>query len=217
MQLIILGAPGAGKGTLAQNINKYREFSHISTGDLFRKNIKCKTELGRLASQYIEKGQLVPDEVTADLISDELKQVSEDFILDGYPRNLVQAEILDRILNDLNIHLTACVYLDIDPEVVVRRLENRVVCPDCGATYNLVLAKTKKEGICDQCGGELIHRPDDNKETIEKRFQIYEKETKPLIQYYEAKGKLMTVNCNEGVLTKLDQLWEELVLKEHEQ
>lgn len=217
MQLIILGAPGAGKGTLAQNINQYREFNHISTGDLFRKNIKCKTELGCLASKYIEKGQLVPDEVTADLILDELKQVGEDFILDGYPRNIAQAEILDRILKDLDIELTACVYLDIDPEVVVKRLENRVVCPDCGATYNLVLAKTKTEGICDQCGGELIHRPDDNQETIEKRFQIYEKETKPLIQYYKAKNKLLTVNCNEDILTKLDQLWEKLLLRENEE
>lgn len=215
MQLIILGAPGAGKGTLAQNIHEYKEFTHISTGDLFRKHIKLKTDLGKLASSYIEKGQLVPDEVTAELIINELEHVKEDFILDGYPRNLSQAKTLEKILSDLNIDLTACVYLDIDPDVVVHRLENRVVCPDCGATYNLVIAKTQKEGICDNCGGNLIHRPDDNRETIEKRFAVYEKETKPLIQFYDEKGKLITVNCDQGVLTQLDCLWEQLSKREN--
>ncbi|MGB4609269.1 MAG: adenylate kinase [Saccharofermentanales bacterium] len=214
MQLIIFGAPGAGKGTMAQNIQKYKQFSHISTGDLFRRHIKEKTDLGKLASEYIEKGLLVPDEVTGDLIRHELNMIRNDFILDGFPRNIPQAEALDKILQDFEIKLTACVHLEIDPEIVIERLVNRMSCQDCGAPYNLVIKKPKVENVCDDCGGKLVRRADDNEETIRHRFATYREETSPLIDYYEKQGLLMTVNCNEGILTKLDQVWEDLVALE---
>ncbi|NLM18497.1 MAG: adenylate kinase [Clostridiaceae bacterium] len=214
MQLIIFGAPGAGKGTMAQNIQKYKQFSHISTGDLFRRHIKEKTDLGKLASDYIEKGLLVPDEVTEKLIRHELDMIRSDFILDGFPRNIPQAEALDRILQDFDIKLTACVHLEIDPEIVIERLVNRMSCQDCGAPYNLVIKKPKVENVCDECGGKLTQRADDNEETIRHRFETYRAETEPLARYYENKGLLMTVNCNEGILTKLDQVWEDLAALE---
>lgn len=212
MQIILLGAPGSGKGTLAQTMQHEKGLTQISTGNLFRKHIKNQTELGRLASDYISKGQLVPDEVTDKLIKNELQQIKADFILDGYPRNLKQAQALDDMLKELSIPLTACVYLQIDQEVIVRRLVNRVVCKDCGATYNLLSAKPKEAGKCDFCGGKVVSREDDNAETIRERFVVYQKETAPLIDYYKQKGKLITVDCNEGegVLSELKRLYQQL-------
>lgn len=214
MQLIVIGAPGSGKGTLAQNIQKFKKITHISTGDLFRRHINQQTDLGKLASGYIDKGLLVPDKVTDDLIRHELEIIRTDFILDGFPRNTVQAKELDTIMQDLDISLTACVHLEIDPKIVIKRLINRRSCEDCGAPFNLVMGPPKVDGICDFCGGKLIQRADDNEETINHRFEVYRAETAPLIKYYGEQGLLITVNCDQGVLTKLEELWEELLIRD---
>ncbi len=212
MQLILLGAPGSGKGTLAQTMQQDKGFTHISTGNLFRRHIKNQTELGKLASGYIEQGQLVPDSVTDKLIMHELEQHPDNFILDGYPRNLEQASALDKMLKQLDISLTACVYLDVDPDLIVKRLLNRVVCKDCGATFNLLTAKPKKDGICDFCGGQVLPRSDDQEETVRERFNVYNQETAPLVDYYQKQKKLITLDCNhgEGVLSLLHELYSDL-------
>lgn len=217
MQLIIFGAPGAGKGTLAQNIKKYKNHKHISTGDLFRKHIKNQTELGKIASSYIDAGELVPDEVTDDLIYSELELIKKDFILDGYPRNIHQAQRLDEILEELEIPLTACVYLSIDKNVIVDRLLYRVVCQNCGFTYNLKIAPTKVEGICDNCGGELSHRKDDSSDVIIHRIETYEKETAPVINFYEEKNSLVSIDCSKyDLIDNFEDVWQTLLKKEVE-
>lgn len=214
MQLIILGAPGAGKGTLAKNIQQYKKLTHISTGDLFRKHIKQQTDLGKLAVRYIDQGLLVPDEITDDLIEHELDLIRSDFVLDGFPRNISQAEELDRIMKKFDIKLTACVHLDIDPDIVIERLVNRRSCLDCGAPYNLIMAPPKVENVCDKCGGKLVKRADDNEDTINHRFETYRQETEPLVSFYQDKGLLIEVNCDRGILTELDNLWQDLLVRE---
>jgi len=199
MQIVLLGAPGSGKGTLAADLVKMYGLPHISTGDIFRQNIKGKTPLGLTASEYISKGELVPDEVTIAMVADRLAQPScaNGFMLDGFPRTVAQAEALTAILANLGQTLTAVLNLEVKEETIIERLSSRRVCADCGRGYNIVSIPSKVAGICDDCGGQLIQRDDDKPETIKNRLQTYRRQTEPLIGYYQEQGLLVTID-NEG-------------------
>lgn len=196
MIIIMLGAPGTGKGTVAGMLQEKIGIKQVSTGDIFRKNIKEGTELGILAEKYIEKGQLVPDEVTIKIVEDRLNQkdVQEGVILDGFPRTVKQAEELDKILLAKGQKVDKVINLETPDEEIIERIVNRRVCSnqECKAVYNLVLNPPKKEGICDKCGAELIRRKDDTEETVRERLATYFEQTKPLVEYYEKQGNLLT-------------------------
>lgn len=200
MHLIIMGAPGSGKGTCAMELKNIYSIPHISTGDMFRKAISEKTKLGLLAQSYIDKGQLVPDEVTNGLVKERLQEPDavKGFLLDGYPRTLDQAKEFTKILNDLNINLDAAINLEIESSEIVKRVVNRRMCK-CGATYNIITNPPKVEGICDVCGQPLYTRKDDNEETILSRLSVYEEQTKPLIDYYKALDKVVSVSSNQSI------------------
>lgn len=193
MRLIILGAPGSGKGTIAAELTKKYGIVHISTGDIFRANIKEKTPLGIKAKEYIDRGDLVPDSVTIDMLEDRLSQPDCDagFLLDGFPRTIVQAEELDRLLAQKNVAVDAVISIVISDEEIKSRITGRRVCISCGASYNIPFKPTKVEGICDECGGEVIQRQDDKPETVLSRLQTYHEKTQPLIDFYEAKGLIL--------------------------
>ena len=196
MRLILLGPPGAGKGTQAANIvNKY-QLPHISTGDIFRANIKQGTELGNRAKAFMDKGELVPDSLVVELIEDRLQQddTKIGFMLDGFPRTLPQAEALDSVLANMGSTLNFVVNIVVDPSVLVERAVGRRICKDCGATYHIKFNPSKVEGVCDVCSGELYQRSDDNAETVENRISVYTNETAPLVDYYKDSGKLVTIN-----------------------
>ncbi|MFU0781950.1 adenylate kinase [Thermoanaerobacterium thermosaccharolyticum] len=197
MRVILLGPPGAGKGTQAERITKDYEIPHISTGDIFRYNIKNNTELGKLAKQYTEKGLLVPDDVTNKIVEDRLSKddCKDGFLLDGYPRNVVQAESLGKYLENKGLKIDHVLNIIVDRDELVKRLSGRRVCPSCGATYHIVTKPPKVEGICDHCGEKLIQRTDDNIESVLKRLEVYEDETKPLVEYY---GKLNLIRNIDG-------------------
>lgn len=199
MHLIIMGAPGSGKGTAAVDLVKIYDIPHISTGDMFREAIKNQTELGKLAKDLIDNGKFVPDEVTCGLVKERLQQedCKKGFLLDGFPRNLNQAKALDEILKELNITLDAAINLEIEDSIIIDRIINRRLCSKCSASYNLVSLPPKKEGVCDVCGSPLITRKDDNKETIVTRLNVYNEQTKPLINYYSSTGKLLNINSNQ--------------------
>lgn len=194
MNVIMLGAPGTGKGTIAGILTEKMEIPQVSTGDIFRKNIKEGTELGKLAEQYIEKGQLVPDEVTIGIVIDRLKEddVQNGIILDGFPRTVKQAEELDKILEKEGKKVDIVINLTTPEEEIIERIVNRRICSNqaCKTVYNLQLNPPKQEGICDKCGHELIQRKDDTEETVKARLESYFKETSPLVEYYEKQGKL---------------------------
>ncbi len=194
MNVIMLGAPGTGKGTIAGILTEKMEIPQVSTGDIFRKNIKEGTELGKLAEQYIEKGQLVPDEVTIGIVIDRLKEddVQNGIILDGFPRTVKQAEELDKILEKEGKKVDIVINLTTPEEEIIERIVNRRICSNqaCKTVYNLRLNPPKQEGICDKCGHELIQRKDDTEETVKARLESYFKETSPLVEYYEKQGKL---------------------------
>ena len=196
MKIIMLGAPGAGKGTQAKKIAEKYQIPHISTGDIFRANIKNGTELGRKAKTYMDQGLLVPDELVCDLVVDRVQQ--EDckggYILDGFPRTIPQAERLDQALAELGESVDYAVNVEVPDENIVNRMGGRRACVGCGATYHLVYAPTKKEGVCDSCGAELILRDDDKPETVQKRLGVYHEQTQPLIEYYGRKGILKDVD-----------------------
>ena len=194
MIIIMLGAPGTGKGTVASLLAKELGIPQVSTGDIFRKNIKEKTELGKLAESYISKGNLVPDDVTIDLVKNRLKEsdAKEGVILDGFPRTVRQAEELDKILQNNQSEVDIVINLVTPEEEIVERIENRRVCPECKAVYNLKLNPPSQEGICDKCGHELVQRKDDNVDTIKSRIKTYIDVTSPSIEYYEKKEKLYT-------------------------
>lgn len=201
MILIMLGAPGTGKGTIAGILSKELGIPQVSTGDIFRKNIAEKTELGKLAESYISKGALVPDDVTVKLVENRLKQedAQAGAILDGFPRTTAQAEALDQILENTNKKVDMTINLTTPDEEIIERIVNRRICPKCKTVYNLVLNPTKQEGICDKCGTELIARADDNEETIKSRLQTYFEQTSPLVEYYEGKGKLYSATVSKSI------------------
>lgn len=194
MVIIMLGAPGTGKGTVASILNKELNIPQVSTGDIFRKHIKEGTELGKLADSYISKGQLVPDDVTIELVKNRLKEddVQNGIILDGFPRTVKQAEELDKMLAEKQKKVDMVVNLTTPEEEIIERIVNRRVCSnqECKTVYNLVLNPPKKENICDKCGNELIQRKDDNIKTVKSRLNGYFTETSPLVEYYEKQGKL---------------------------
>jgi adenylate kinase len=192
----MLGAPGAGKGTQAKKIAAKYDIPHISTGDIFRSNIKEGTELGKKAKTYMDQGLLVPDELTVDLVVDRVKQddCKKGYILDGFPRTIPQAEALERALSEMGESLDYAINVDVPDENIINRMSGRRACVGCGATYHLVYAPTKVEGICDACGKELILRDDDKPETVKKRLDVYHDQTQPLIDFYSKAGILKTVD-----------------------
>ncbi len=196
MKIIMLGAPGAGKGTQAKMISEKYGLPHISTGDIFRANIKNGTDLGKEAKQYMDKGQLVPDELTVRILLDRVSQADckNGYVLDGFPRTIPQAEVLDAELTKLNDKVDYAINVDVPDENIINRMGGRRACVNCGATYHLQFAPPKKEGICDTCGNELILRDDDKPETVKNRLDVYHKQTQPLIEYYGNKGVLKEVD-----------------------
>lgn len=200
MYIIMLGAPGSGKGTLAKELSREYSLVHISTGDIFRENIKNETELGKKANEYISKGQLVPDELTIDLVKNRLSQddVKNGAILDGFPRTAHQAEELEKFIKNNNQMDTVAVLLDIPDEDLVKRVVNRVICSNksCGAIYNTEFRKPKVDGICDICGSKLEKRTDDNEKTVRDRLNVYHNNSKEIIEYYNKENVLFTLNPN---------------------
>lgn len=200
MYIIMLGAPGSGKGTLAKGLSKEYNLVHISTGDIFRENIRNGTELGKKANEYMSNGRLVPDDLTIDLVKDRLSQddVKDGAILDGFPRTTYQAEELEKYIKNNNPIDTVAVLLDIPDDDLVKRVVNRVICSnkECGAIYNTEFRKPKVEGVCDICGSELIKRADDNEETVRDRLKVYHANSKEIIEYYDNEGVLFTLHPN---------------------
>ena len=196
MKIIMLGAPGAGKGTQAKLIAEKYGVPHISTGDIFRANIKTGTELGKEAKEYMDKGLLVPDELTVRLLLDRVVQddCKNGYVLDGFPRTIPQAEVLDKELTKLGDSVDFAVDVDVPDENIIRRMSGRRACLNCGATYHIVNIPPKKEGICDVCGSELVLRDDDKPETVKNRLNVYHEQTQPLIDFYTEKGVLKTVD-----------------------
>lgn len=196
MRLIMLGAPGAGKGTQAKKIAAKYGIPHISTGDIFRANIKNGTELGKKAKTYMDQGLLVPDELTCDLVVDRISQedAQKGYVLDGFPRTIPQAECLTDALEKLGTAIDYAIDVDVPDADIVERMGGRRACLKCGATYHIVYAAPKKEGICDVCGEALVLRDDDKPETVQKRLTVYHEQTQPLIDYYQGKGVLRTVD-----------------------
>lgn len=201
MIFIMLGAPGTGKGTVASILSEKMNIPQISTGDIFRKHIKEKTELGILADEYISKGQLVPDEVTVNLVKSRLEEpdAQNGVILDGFPRTVKQAEELEKVLKEKQTKLDMVINLVTPEDEIIERIENRRICPDCKAVYNVKLSPPIHEGICDKCGHELIKRKDDNIETIKSRLQTYFEQTSPLIDFYNKKGNLRTEEVSKKI------------------
>ena len=196
MKIIMLGAPGAGKGTQAKQIADKYSIPHISTGDIFRANIKNGTELGKKAKQYMDEGALVPDELTCDLVMDRIQQddCKNGFVLDGFPRTIPQAEALDAALGKINEKMDYAIDVDVPDENIVNRMSGRRACLNCGATYHLISIPPKVEGICDRCGSEIVLREDDKPETVQKRLKVYHEQTQPLIDYYKNQGILKSVD-----------------------
>ena len=196
MKIIMLGAPGAGKGTQAKKIAAKYGIPHISTGDIFRANIKNGTELGKKAKTYMDQGLLVPDELVVDLVVDRVNQddCTNGYVLDGFPRTIPQAEALTEALEKMGQKVDFAIDVNVPDKNIVKRMGGRRACVTCGATYHMVYAPTKKEGICDTCGGELILRDDDKPETVQKRLNVYHDQTQPLIDYYTSQGILRTVD-----------------------
>lgn len=197
MRLVLVGPPGAGKGTQAEFIAAKFDIPKISTGDIFRANVSGGTELGKLAKQYMDAGDLVPDEVTIAMVRDRLGQpdAAKGFLLDGFPRNVAQAFELDSILNDLGSTLDVVLELEVDTDEVVRRLSGRRTCRKCGHIWHVEYDPTQKEEACDRCGGELFQRDDDRPETVRHRLEVYAEQTSPLIEFYSRRGQLVGVDA----------------------
>lgn len=204
--MVMLGPPGAGKGTQAVKVARRYQIPHISTGDIFRAAIKEGAELGRKAKKYLDSGELVPDSVVTDIVAERIKKddCAKGFLLDGFPRTVPQAEALDKILSEDGCPLTAVVDLQVDREALIDRLTARRTCSECGENYNLISKPPKKDGVCDKCGGKLYQRDDDTRETIENRLSVYEKQTAPLIDYYKNSERLVSVS-GEGTMDEVFQ------------
>ena len=196
MKIIMLGAPGAGKGTQAKMIAEKYGIPHVSTGDIFRANIKNGTELGKEAKKYMDQGLLVPDELTVKILLDRVAQpdCAEGYVLDGFPRTIPQAEVLDEALEKLGEAIDYAINVDVPDENIVKRMSGRRACLSCGATYHMEHIPPRKEGVCDVCGQELVLRDDDKPETVLKRLTVYHDQTQPLIDYYTKKDILKTVD-----------------------
>ncbi|MCR5595802.1 MAG: adenylate kinase [Lachnospiraceae bacterium] len=201
MKIVMLGAPGAGKGTQAKMIAERYGIPHVSTGDIFRANIKNDTELGRKAKGYMDKGELVPDELTVSMLLDRVAadDCKNGYVLDGFPRTIPQAEVLDKELDRLGESIDYAIDVNVPDENIVKRMGGRRACVTCGATYHIEHVPPKKEGICDNCGGELILRDDDKPETVQNRLNVYHTQTQPLIDFYTAKGVLKTVDGTQDM------------------
>lgn len=209
MKIIMLGAPGAGKGTQAKRIAEKYGIPHISTGDIFRANIKEGTELGMKAKEFIDQGLLVPDEVTIGMLLDRIKKEDcvNGYVLDGFPRTIPQAESLTKALEEMGQKIDYAVDVDVPDENIVSRMSGRRACITCGATYHVQFAPPKAEGICDKCGAELVLRDDDKPETVQKRLAVYHEQTQPLIDYYRRAGVLVSVDGTQS----MDQVFESIV------
>lgn len=196
MKIVMLGAPGAGKGTQAKMIAEKYSVPHISTGDIFRANIKNGTQLGMEAKKYMDQGLLVPDELTVKILLDRVAKddCKNGYVLDGFPRTIPQAEVLDKALAEMGDSLDYAIDVNVPDENIIRRMGGRRACVNCGATYHIEYIPPKKEGVCDTCGKDLILRDDDKPETVKNRLDVYHKQTQPLIDFYQAKGILRTVD-----------------------
>ncbi|RJL23537.1 adenylate kinase [Bailinhaonella thermotolerans] len=201
MRVVLVGPPGAGKGTQAQFIASHLSIPKISTGDIFRANVSGGTELGKLAKQYMDRGDLVPDEVTIAMVRDRLgeEDAREGFLLDGFPRNVPQAEILKKMLEEWGTKLDIVLELIVDNDEVVRRLAGRRTCRSCGKVWHMVFDPPTVEGVCDACGGELFQRDDDREETVRHRLGVYERDTAPLISFYASEGLLVGIDATGPV------------------
>lgn len=212
-KLLIMGPPGAGKGTQAANIVSKYGVCHISTGDMFRSAIKNGTEMGKLAQKYIENGELVPDSVTVGIVKERLSQqdiLEKGFLLDGFPRNLDQAHSLDTILEELGYSLDAVINVSVLDEILINRIIGRRICRQCGATYHIEFNKPNVEGVCNECGGELYIRKDDTRETAENRLNVYSTQTQPLLDFYAERGLLVEIDGDQAVSKVFSDIVEHL-------
>jgi adenylate kinase len=209
LRLILLGPPGAGKGTQAARICQKYGIPHISTGDIFRENIKKGTDLGKKAQEYMNRGELVPDDLVVEIAKARLllEDCNNGFLLDGFPRTVRQAEQLDKFLNERNLSIDKVLDINVDKDVLMTRLIGRRVCRKCGATYHVVNMPPEKEGVCDICGGELYQRSDDTAATVENRISVYTEQTMPLVEYYKKLGKI--VHIDGGV--ELEDVFNDIV------
>ncbi len=209
MRIVLLGGPGAGKGTQAQKLSAKFSLPHIATGDILRQAVKDGTEMGIKAKSYMDKGLLVPDEVVIGIIKDRFNQddVKSGFVLDGFPRTVPQAESLDTITKEMNMPIDAVINIKTSPDVVVERLSGRRTCKECQTVYHIIYSPPKENDKCDRCGGELYQRDDDKEETIRKRLDVYDKQTSPLLEYYKNSGKLLEV-CGD---VSIDEVFESIV------
>ena len=215
--IIMLGAPGSGKGTRAVALCEVLSIVQVATGDLFRNNIKEGTPLGKLAKSYIDKGELVPDEVTASMVKDRLSKpdVQNGFILDGFPRTLKQAEMLDTILDEIGEKISYVIYLNVPSEEIVRRISGRMICSKCQAPYHKEFNPPKQEGVCDKCGGSLYTRDDDKPETVKNRLAVFESTTLPLVDFYRAKNLIVEIPpelSSKGAVEDMRELAQKLGL-----
>jgi adenylate kinase len=201
VNLVLMGLPGAGKGTQAERIVEKYKIPHISTGDMFRAAMKDETELGLKAKSFMDKGELVPDEVTIGIVQERLSKedCQKGFLLDGFPRTVAQAEALEDILHGLNKKIDYCINIQVDLDSLMERLTGRRICKSCGATYHLVFNPPSKPGVCDRCGGELYQRADDNAVTVQNRLNVNIKQTKPLLDFYAAKGYLRNIDGEQAI------------------
>ena len=210
MKIVMLGAPGAGKGTQAQMIAEKYQLPHVSTGDIFRANIKNGTALGMEAKSYMDKGLLVPDELTVKILLDRVAQedCKNGYILDGFPRNIPQAEVLDKALAELGDKIDVAIDVEVPDENIIRRMSGRRACVSCGATYHIENVPPKKEGVCDKCGDALILRDDDKGETVKNRLDVYHEKTQPLIDFYAEKGVLKTIDGTKDMMDVFKEITE---------
>ena len=198
MNVILFGAPGAGKGTQSELLIKRLGMTQVSTGDLFRAAIKGQTDLGKKAQEFMDKGQLVPDSIVIGMVEEVLEKGVKNFILDGFPRTVAQAEALDALLNKMTLSIGKAIFLEVPMEILMDRLTGRRVCKSCGAVYHIVSKPSKTEGICDNCGGEVVQRNDDKADVIETRLRTYQEFTSPLKEFYKKSGKYIQVDGNRG-------------------